>query len=186
MLAPAALPSRTPTASPVGAPAGNVVNASGVPTASPNAGGGSARRRARRESGATDSWGDRRLQEDARQSGQFLVLSHPRDSMVLYDFDSRSAPSIRQHRFAIAAIARRPRGGNYRGSAGNGNEAMTSCCGGASPTLPGDSRARRCFSSGPRATRWRGRGGRCWVGRLGTGVGGVGDDNDGAGAVGGG
>ena len=56
--------------------------------------------------------------------GRIIVLSHPRDSAVLYDFDSWSALSIRQHRFAPAAIARPPREGNYRGGAGNGNDVL--------------------------------------------------------------
>ncbi|KAL9184851.1 hypothetical protein ACHAXT_002628 [Thalassiosira profunda] len=67
---------------------------------------------------------DRRLQSPER-SGRFVILSHPLDGEIIYQFDSRDELSIQKHSFAPVGIARRPQeGGNYNGGKDNTNDLL--------------------------------------------------------------
>lgn len=53
-----------------------------------------------------------------------LVLSHSQDGQTLYEFDSRSNLSMKQHSFAALAIVHNLRFGSYKGGAGNTNDVV--------------------------------------------------------------
>lgn len=57
-------------------------------------------------------------------SGKFVILSHPLDGELVYEFDSRDEFSIQKHRFASAGIAQKPEFGNYNGGFDNTNDVI--------------------------------------------------------------
>mmetsp|Transcript_18486 Transcript_18486/g.44502 ORF Transcript_18486/g.44502 Transcript_18486/m.44502 type:complete len:864 (-) Transcript_18486:711-3302(-) len=67
---------------------------------------------------------NRRLQASQGQSGKFIILSHPLDGTLIYEYDSRDELSIQKHDFAPVGIARRPQYGNYNGGADNTHDVL--------------------------------------------------------------
>lgn len=74
----------------------------------------------------TEDRSSRQLQttDEDETSGRFIILSHPLNGQLIYEFDSKSEVSIQKHNFAPAGIARRPAYGNYDGGEDNTHDVL--------------------------------------------------------------
>eukprot|EP00571_Detonula_confervacea_P003708 CAMPEP_0172319398 /NCGR_PEP_ID=MMETSP1058-20130122/37541_1 /TAXON_ID=83371 /ORGANISM="Detonula confervacea, Strain CCMP 353" /LENGTH=883 /DNA_ID=CAMNT_0013034425 /DNA_START=65 /DNA_END=2713 /DNA_ORIENTATION=- len=80
-------------------------------------------RERQREHQNPQSSSHRNLQATDR-SGKLVILSHPLNGELIYEFDSRDEFSIQKHSFAPAGIARQPEFGNYNGGSDNTNDVI--------------------------------------------------------------